>query len=119
MIRTMSLLPQGLTPKRLFAIAVILGCVAALLFHSPVAHADSPPDAQQIQSAQKTSDLMLATLFAALTQEFAETTPENVEEGKNSISLIFNDRNEDMRLVGTLQPLKANDVPQDAFETQA
>jgi hypothetical protein len=32
---------------------------------------------------------MLATLFAALLQEFAETTPTNVEEGKKSISLIF------------------------------
>ena len=62
---------------------------------------------------------MLATLFAALLQEFAETTPANVEEGKKSISLIFNDRNEDMRLVGVLQPLRANDVPQDSFETTA
>jgi hypothetical protein len=62
---------------------------------------------------------MLATLFAALVQEFDETTPDNVEEGKKSISLIFNDRNEDMRLVGTLQPLRANDVPQDSFETTA
>ena len=62
---------------------------------------------------------MLATLFAALLQEFAETTPANVAEGKKSISLIFNDRNEDMRLVGTLQPIRANDVPQDAFETYA
>ena len=62
---------------------------------------------------------MLATLFAALLQEFAETTPANVEEGKKSISLIFNDRNEDMRLVGVLQPFRANDVPQDAFETTA
>jgi hypothetical protein len=57
---------------------------------------------------------MLATLFAALLQEFAETTPANVEEGKKSISLIFNDRNDDMRLVGVLQPLRTNDVPQDS-----
>ena len=62
--------------------------------------ADTPPDAQQVQFAQRTSDLMLATLFAALLQEFAETTPANVEEGKQSISLIFHDRNEAMRLVG-------------------
>ena len=61
----------------------------------------------------------LATLFAALLQEFAETTPANVEEGKHSISLIFNDRNDDMRLVGELQPLRENDVPQDSFEQTA
>jgi hypothetical protein len=62
---------------------------------------------------------MLATLFGALLQEFAETTPANVEEGKRSISLIFNDRNEDMRLVGVNQPLRANDAPQDSFEATA
>lgn len=111
MIRSMSL-------KRIFAAAVILG-FATLLFHTTVARADGPPDALQVQSAQKTSDLMLATLFAALLQEFAETTPANVEEGKKSISLIFDDRNDSMRLVGTLEPLRANDVPQDPFEEAA
>jgi hypothetical protein len=62
---------------------------------------------------------MLATLFAALLQEFAETTPANVEEGKASISLIFHDRNKNMRLVGVLDPLRANDVPEDSFEASA
>jgi hypothetical protein len=62
---------------------------------------------------------MLATLFAGLSQEFAETTPANVEQGKESISLIFNDANDDMRLVGTFQPIRSNDVPQDSFETAA
>jgi len=62
---------------------------------------------------------MLATLFAALLQEFAETTPANVEEGKHSISLIFHDRNENMRLVGELEPIRDNDVPQDPFEVTA
>ena len=35
-----------------------------------------------IAFAQRTSDLLLNTLFAALVQEFDETTPDNVEEGK-------------------------------------
>lgn len=99
--------------------AIVLGCFATPLFCPTIARADSPPDPHQVQSAQKTSDLMLATLFAALLQEFSETTPANVEEGKKSISLIFNDHNEDMRLVGVLQPLRANDVPQDSFESTA
>ena len=110
MVRTTSL-------KRVFAVAAILG--AALLFHRTVVHADSPPNAQQVESARKTSDLMLATLFAALLQEFAETAPANVEEGKKSISLIFDDRNDSMRLVGTLQPLSQNDYPEDSFEQVA
>jgi hypothetical protein len=90
-----------------------------LAFIAPAVRADSPPDQQQVQFAQRAADLMQATLFAALLQEFAETTLENVEEGRQSISLIFNDRNDDMRLVGVLQPLRSNDVPQDSFETTA
>ena len=99
--------------------ALICGCFAALLAVSITARADTPPNTQQVEFAKRTSDLMLATLVAALLQEFAETTPANVEEGKKSISLIFNDRNEDMRLVGVQQPLRANDVPQDSFENTA
>src|SRR5688572_9592240 len=34
----------------------------------------------------------------------------NVEEGKHSISLIFHDRNENMRLVGMVQPRRENDL---------
>ena len=62
---------------------------------------------------------MLQTLFAALLQEFAETTPDNVAEWKHSISLIFDDRNDSMRLVGEREPLRENDVPQDPFEVTA
>jgi hypothetical protein len=80
---------------------------------------DKTPTPQQIEFAQETSDLMLNTLFAALTQEFNETTPANVEQGKQSISLIFNDENKDMRLVGTVAPLRKNDLPSDKFEIQA
>ena len=103
-----------------FALAAFVFCCSGILVClTTMARADTPPNPQQVQFAQRTSDLMLATLFGALLQEFAETTPANVEEGKKSISLVFNDRNEDMRLVGVLQPLRANDVPQDSFETTA
>ncbi|MBW4617414.1 MAG: hypothetical protein KME21_30200 [Desmonostoc vinosum HA7617-LM4] len=78
-----------------------------------------PPPIPQVTFAQQTSDLMLSTLFAALTQEFDETTVDNVEQGKQSISLIFNDENKDMRLVGTVGPLRENDRPRDDFERQA
>ena len=78
------------TPSRLAA--VMLGCLAMFASFTTMIRADTPPDPQQVQFAQRTSDLMLATLFAALLQEFAETTPANVEEGKKSISLIFHDR---------------------------
>lgn len=80
---------------------------------------DYPPPTEQVAIAKETSDLMLNTLFAALTQEFDETTVDNVEQGKQSISLIFNDHNKDMRLVGTLNPLKESDRPRDNFERQA
>src|SRR5690242_5151765 len=87
------------TKRWLVWATVILSCLGSVPSLMTDARADSPPDAQQVQFAQRTSDLMLATLFAALTQEFVETTPANLEEGKRSISLVFNDRNEDMRLV--------------------
>ena len=106
--------------KRLVAcgILAVLGITGAGLTAS--AHeADATPSNEQIEFAQRTSDLLLATLFAALTQEFDETTPDNVEEGKRSISLVFNDRNEDMRLVGTLGPLQSHNRPSDAFERTA
>ena len=53
---------------------------------------------------------MLATLFAALTQEFDENRWKR-GKGKQSISLVFNNRNEDMRLVGTLEPLQPATAP--------
>jgi hypothetical protein len=80
---------------------------------------DIPPTTEQVAFAEQTNNLMLNTLFAALTQEFDETTPDNVEQGKQSISLIFNDHNNDMRLVGTLDPLRENDRPRDNFERKA
>ena len=93
--------------------------LTAIVISTAAVRADVPPTTEQVEFAQRTSNLMLATLFAALLQEFAETTPANVEEGRQSISLIFNDRNDDMRLVGTLDPLRDNDVPQDSFESAA
>ena len=77
------------------------------------------PSPGAVAFATTTSDLLLATLFAALTQEFDETTPDNVQEGSLSISLIFNDRNDDMRLVGAFSPLSANNTPSDSFEQAA
>lgn len=99
-----------------------LVAVFALVFASSVGLAQPrsrPPSDDAIAFAQRTSDLLLATLFAALTQEFDETTPANVEEGKRSISLVFSDSHANFRLVGTADPLRENDRPQDRFERQA
>lgn len=80
---------------------------------------NKPPSAAAVDFAVRTSDLLLATLFAALTQEFDETTPDNVQEGIQSIGLVFNNENSNMRLVGTFQPLDRSNEPQDTFETAA
>lgn len=81
---------------------------------------DSPSN-EEVSFAQRTSDLLLNELLAALFQEFNETTPDNVEEGKQAISLIFNNSNRDMRLIGTFNPLLGgnNDLPNDEFEQTA
>ena len=97
------------------ALALITGAGLTANAHND----DGPPSSEQISFARRTGDLLFATLFAALTQEFDETELDNVEEGKLSISLVFNDRNEDMRLVGTFGPLKSNNRPRDAFERKA
>ena len=100
-------------------VAVVLGYCVTFAWSVTTVRADAPPTQQQVEFAQRSSNLMLATIVAALLQEFAETTPANVEEGKHSISLIFDDRNASMRLVGELEPIRDNDVPQDPFEVTA
>jgi hypothetical protein len=92
-------------------------CALALVAHA--GDDKHQPAAAQIEFARGTSDLMTNTVVAALVQEINETTPANVPQGNLSISLIFNDKNRDMRLVGTLQPLSANDLPADDFERRA
>jgi hypothetical protein len=106
--------------KRLVTYGILAtGVLTGLGLTAGAQEADAPPSTEQVAFAQRTSDLLLATLFAALTQEFDETTLDNVHEGKRSISLVFNDHNEDMRLVGTLDPIQANNRPNDAFERKA
>src|SRR5262245_31453008 len=119
--RSKAMHPRKLVTRGLRAVALI-ATTALAAGHTLTAIADGGhrrPTDEQVAFAQRASDLLLATLFAALTQEFNETTPNNVEEGKRSISLVFNDRNKDMRLVGTFGPLHENDRPRDAFERAA
>jgi hypothetical protein len=99
----------------IFVVVVVIG----VGFTTIARGYDYPLASEKVEFAKETSDLMLNTLFAALTQEFDETTPSNVEQGSHSISLIFNDLNRDMRLVGTVGPLRESDRPSDRFERQA
>jgi hypothetical protein len=105
--------------KGLIAAVLAIGLGLTILTSGPAAYAMRQPPAKQVAFAKRTYDLMFATVFAGLSQEFAETTPENVEEGKHSISLIFNDANRDMRLIGNVDRLRATDKPSDAFEVRA
>jgi len=101
---------------------VVTSLVAGIALAAAVyANDDRPPSTGQVASAQKVSDLMLNELLAALFKEFDETTPQNVEQGKKAISLIFNDLNRNMRLIGTFAPLQggSNDRPSGRFETTA
>src|SRR5262249_17736226 len=102
--------------RRILVTGLIAGLGVVSFVH---ADDDQPPTADRIAFAQRTSDLMSATIFAALTQEFDETTAANVAEGSQSIGLIFNDSNESMRLVGTLNPPSEKDRPRDSFAREA
>lgn len=103
--------------KRVIAL-IALFTVAGL---SSLGYANNHPSDEAVTFARTTSDLMLNELKAALFQEFNETTLENVEHGKQAISLIFNDANRDMRLIGSFPPLLGgyNDLPTDSFERRA
>ena len=103
-------------------LVIVMVVVLAVAAFSRTGHAqrdNRSPSNGAVAFAQRTSDLLLATLFAALTQEFDETTPQNVEEGKLSIGLVFSDSHTNFRLVGTFDPLSKNDRPQDSFERRA
>jgi hypothetical protein len=103
--------------KRAIALAVLLTAAGLTGF----GYDANPPSSESIAFAQRASDLMLNELLAALFREFDETTPANVEEGKQAISLIFNDSNRDMRLIGVFPPLQGgfNDLPSDLFEQKS
>lgn len=103
--------------KRVIALVALLSVVGL----AGAGRADDSPSNEAVAFAQRTSDLMLNELLAALFKEFDETTPANVEEGKQAISLIFNDSNRDMRLIGLFPPLLGgfNDLPSDSFERKS
>jgi len=105
----------------LFGLLIAAGLTTLGLATVAYAHDDDPPSSAQIEAAQDVSALLANEVVAALFQEFNETTPQNVAHGKQAISLIFNDANRDIRLVGAFGPLQggANDRPADRFETRA
>ncbi len=101
------------------AALLVLTAVAAVVAYGRVNN--DPPTEQQKQFAEQTADLLQNEVFAALLQEFGETTPENIEQGKQAVSLIFHDANSDKRLIGNFQPLLGgnNNIPADEFEQQS
>ena len=101
---------------------LIAGVLAAVgLAGVASAHDDDPPSGAQVAFAKDVSTLLGNEVVSALFTEFNETTPQNVQHGKQAISLIFNDANRDIRLVGTFGPLQggANNRPSDRFERTA
>jgi hypothetical protein len=104
--------------KRAVALIILLA-VACIVAFGRVSQ-DPPTDAEK-ETAAQTADLLQKEVFAALLQEFGETTPENVEQGKQAVSLIFHDANRDIRLIGNAGPLLGgnNDIPSDDFEQES
>jgi hypothetical protein len=104
--------------KRAVALVILIAVAGLVAFGS--VNNDPPTDAQK-ETAVQTADLLQAEVFAALLKEFGETKPENVEQGKQAISLIFHDANRDIRLIGNAQPLLGgnNNIPSDPFEQES
>jgi hypothetical protein len=103
--------------KRIIALVLLLTLVGIAGF----GRTDNPPSNEEKDFAKKTGDLLQNELIAALFQEFNETTPENVKHGKQAISLIFNNANRDIRLLGIFPPLLggSNNIPNDSFERRS
>ena len=101
------------------AALLVLFAVASLVAFGRVNN--DPPTDQEKEFAEQTADLLQKEVFAALLQEFGETTPENVEQGKRAVSLIFHDANRDIRLIGNAAPLLGgnNNIPADEFEQES
>ena len=104
--------------KRAVALVILIAAVGLVAFARVN---NDPPTNEQKEVAVQTADLLQAEVFAALLQEFGETTPENVEQGKQAVSLIFHDANRDIRLIGSFGPLLGgnNNIPSDDFEQQS
>ena len=104
--------------KRAVALIVLLA-VAGIVAYGRVNN--DPPTEQEKEVAVQTTDLLQNEVFAALLQEFGETTPENIEQGKLAVSLIFHDANRDIRLIGNANPLLGgnNNIPSDDFERES
>jgi hypothetical protein len=103
--------------------AIVIGLIVASMTGAFASHPNNPPTQSQVAFATIVADRMQSELFSALTNEFEFTTtstlPNKVQVGNQAISLIFNDKNRDMRLIGALQPLSQNDLPRDDFERNA
>jgi hypothetical protein len=104
--------------KRAVALVILIAVTGLVAFGRVN---NDPPTEEEKDVAVKTANLLQAEVFAALLQEFGETTPENVEQGKQAISLVFHDSNRDMRLIGVFPPLLGgnNNIPSDPFERQS
>lgn len=104
--------------KRAVALVILIAAAGLVAFAGVN---NDPPTEQEKETAVQTADLLQNEVFAALLQEFGETTPENVEQGKQAVSLIFHDANRDMRLIGAFGPLLGgnNNIPSDDFEQQS
>ncbi|SRR6266404_3117788 len=103
--------------KRVIGLVVLLTVVGVVGF----GRTDNSPSNEEVAFAERTTNLLQNELLAALFQEFNETTADNVAEGKQAISLIFNDSNRDMRLIGIFPLLQGglNDLPSDSFERRS
>lgn len=92
---------------------------ACILMFPPIIQADEPPKQAEIDFATEVKNTLRDRLFALLLNEFASTTAENFEAGNEAILLVFDDNNGCFRLVGDSEPLRKNDLPNDAWEGEA
>ena len=103
--------------KAMTALVLVIGLGLTTMATSQAFGYHNPrPSEASIASAKKTGIILESRLLAALGQEFSQTTAATAANGSTAISLIFNNKNHDMRLVGTVEPLSRNDYPRNQYE---
>ena len=106
--------------KKIFAtgLAVLIGTAGLAVLK---ADANSSPTQVEVDRAAGTSMVLINSLVAGLVNLVLATSNSgsSIAQGSQALSIIYDDRNENMRLVGQSEPLSENSRPMDSFEVTA